>query len=217
MLLSWKTYNQVAQGTGFFTTQTFVQLGGTSKGPSSKPSNNISSNYASLYLKIINTHSCDSSTVFGGPLIIFYLKWNLPTHSVLNILITCFLPAISFCDFTYVAICVTWENAFLIESQVFTFDQGRLRLRAQGGYLSNIILKWLTQKLYLENCDWFAIAIHNPISGPKGVRTLKMPWIFKVWSQMEIFYNSINLYHTEFLLWVIELIILIFRVSNNSK
>ena len=87
-----------------------------------------------------------------------------------------------------------------------------LILCARGGYLSNFILKWLTQKLDLGNRDWFAIAIHDPKSRLKGVQTLKRPWIFKVWSWAESFYDSSKLNGMGFSFWVIELIILIFRV-----
>ena len=57
----------------------------------------------------------------------------------------------------------------------YPYLQGSLRLRAQGGYLSTFILKWVTQKLDLEDCDLFAIVIHDPRYSPKVVQTLKRP------------------------------------------
>ena len=106
-----------------------------------------------------------------------------------------------------------------IKPSTFVHDKGFffMRLCAQGGYLRTLTLRWLTQKLYVRNCDWFTIAIHDPIFRPKYVRTIKRPWSFKVRLRTESFCDSNKLYRTGFLFWVIELVILIFRVSNISK
>ena len=50
-----------------------------------------------------------------------------------------------------------------------------MRLRARGGYLSTLILKWLTQKPHLRNRDWLVNSIQDPRSSPKVVQTLKRP------------------------------------------
>ena len=75
-----------------------------------------------------------------------------------------------------------------------------LRLCTRGNYLITFILKWLTQKPYLGNHNWFAIALYDARSRPKGVKTLKRPWSFKVRSCTESFYNSSESYHKGFLL-----------------
>ena len=81
-------------------------------------------------------------------------------------------------------------------------------------------LKWLTQKPDLVNRDWFAKAIRDPRSRPKGLQTLKRPWSFKVWSRTERFYDSIKSNQTGFssvfsnsLFWSSAFLI----ISNNSS
>ena len=91
-----------------------------------------------------------------------------------------------------------WSRYILISSDICALSlivgiltvpsfQGGLRLRVWGGFISTFFQKWLTRKPDLLNCDWFAIAIHNPVYRPKGVQTHKRPWMFKVWSWTEIF------------------------------
>ena len=48
-----------------------------------------------------------------------------------------------------------------------------LILHAQSGYISTFIVKWITRKPDLRNCDRCSIAIHDTRSRPKGVQTLK--------------------------------------------
>ena len=67
-----------------------------------------------------------------------------------------------------------------------------LRLRARGGYLSNFILKWLTQKPDLGNCDWFAIAIHNPRSRSKVCKHLKVHEVSKFGHRRNFFTTRVN-------------------------
>ena len=61
------------------------------------------------------------------------------------------------------------------------------------------------------------IAVHDPGLRPKGVQKPKSLWVFKVWLLTEVFYDSSKSYRTGVLFWVIKLLILIFRVSNNFK
>ena len=56
-----------------------------------------------------------------------------------------------------------------------------------------------------------------PYLGLKVCQHLKSTYFFKVQSRTEIFYDSNKLYCAGFYLWVIKLIILIFRVSKYSK
>ena len=92
-----------------------------------------------------------------------------------------------------------------------------MRLYAWNGYLSTFILKWLAQKLNMRNSDWFRIVIQDTRSRSKDVWTIKRPWSFNSRSRTEFFYDSSKSYCNYFLFWVIKLIILIFRVSNNYK